>query len=61
MLTPCLNFGMASMPFLMNGSLPFAERVLMEAELDWRKRRKVVDKLAATIILQGYLDSNPRL
>lgn len=38
-----------------------AERVLMEAELDWRKRRKVVDKLAATIILQGYLDSNPRL
>ena len=36
-----------------------AERVLMEAELDWRKRRKVVDKLAATIILQGYLDSNP--
>lgn len=38
-----------------------AERVLMEAELDWRKRRKVVDKLAATIILQGYLDSNPSL
>ena len=38
-----------------------AERVLMETELDWRKRRKVVDKLAATIILQGYLDSNPRL
>lgn len=38
-----------------------AERVLMEAELDWRKRRKVVDKLAATIILQGYLDTNPIL
>ena len=29
--------------------------------LNWQKRRKVVDKLAATIILQGYLDSNPVL
>ncbi|HWQ59016.1 MAG TPA: Holliday junction resolvase RuvX [Clostridia bacterium] len=38
-----------------------AERVLMEAELDWKQRRKVVDKLAATIILQAYLDSNPAL
>lgn len=38
-----------------------AERVLMEAELDWRERRKVVDKLAATIILRAYLDSNPVL
>ena len=38
-----------------------AERVLVEADMDCRKRRKVVDKLAATIILQGYLDSNPVL
>lgn len=38
-----------------------AERVLVEAELDWKKRRKVVDKLAATIILQAYLDSHPVL
>ena len=38
-----------------------AERVLVEADMDWRKRRKVVYKLAATIILQGYLDSNPVL
>lgn len=38
-----------------------AERVLHEAELNWQKRRKVVDKLAATIILQGYLDTNPKL
>lgn len=38
-----------------------AKRVLVEADMDWRKRRKVVDKLAATIILQGYLDSNPVL
>ncbi len=38
-----------------------AERVLIEAEMGWQKRRKVVDKLAAAIILQGYLDSNPTL
>jgi putative Holliday junction resolvase len=38
-----------------------AERVLMEAEMSWQKRRKVVDKLAAVVILQGYLASNPKL
>ncbi len=38
-----------------------AERVLCEAELDWRKRRKVVDKVAAVVILQGYLATNPKL
>ena len=38
-----------------------AERVLCEAEMNWQKRRKVVDKLAATIILQGYLDGNQKL
>ncbi|HWR18460.1 MAG TPA: Holliday junction resolvase RuvX [Clostridia bacterium] len=38
-----------------------AERVLMEAEMNWQKRRKVVDKLAAVVILQGYLASNPKL
>ncbi len=38
-----------------------AERVLMEAEMPWQKRRKVVDKLAAVVILQGYLASNPKL
>ncbi|MBQ9832831.1 MAG: Holliday junction resolvase RuvX [Clostridia bacterium] len=32
-----------------------AERVLNEAELDWRERRKVVDKVAAVMILQSYL------
>lgn len=25
---------------------------------DWKERRKVVDKIAATVILQSYLDSN---
>ncbi len=38
-----------------------AERVLCEQGLDWRERRKVVDKVAAVVILQGYLASNPRL
>jgi putative Holliday junction resolvase len=34
------------------------ERVLIEADLSRKKRRKNIDKLAAQLILQGYLDSN---
>lgn len=34
-----------------------AERVLLMADQSRKKRRKVIDKLAAVIILQGYLDS----
>ncbi len=34
-----------------------ATRILLEADLSRKKRRKVVDKLAAVLILQGYLDS----
>ncbi len=33
-----------------------AERVLLEADMSRAKRRKVIDKIAAVIILQGYLD-----
>ena len=33
-----------------------AELVLLEASVTRRKRKKVIDKLAAQIILQGYLD-----
>ncbi|MBI2369005.1 MAG: Holliday junction resolvase RuvX [Deltaproteobacteria bacterium] len=33
-----------------------AERALFEADLSRRKRRKVIDKMAAAFILQGYLD-----
>lgn len=33
-----------------------AERVLLEADMSRSKRRKVIDKVAAVIILQGYLD-----
>lgn len=32
------------------------ERVLKEDNVSWQKRKKVVDKLAAVYILQGYLD-----
>jgi len=34
-----------------------AEKILLEADLSRLKRRKVIDKVAAAIILQGYLDS----
>ena len=34
------------------------ERTLIEADMSRQKRRKVVDKLAAVNILQGYLDSH---
>lgn len=33
-----------------------AERVLLQADLSRRRRRQVVDQLAAVLILQGYLD-----
>jgi putative holliday junction resolvase len=37
-----------------------AERLLIEADMSRRRRRQVVDKVAATIILQAYLDSRPQ-
>lgn len=37
-----------------------AERVLLEADMSRSKRRKVVDKVAAVLILQGYLDNSWR-
>ena len=33
-----------------------AERVLIQADLSRARRKKVIDKLAASVILQGYLD-----
>lgn len=33
-----------------------AHRVMLEADLSREKRKKIVDKLAAMYILQGYLD-----
>jgi putative Holliday junction resolvase len=34
-----------------------AERVLLEADVSRKKRKKVIDKMAASMILQGYLNS----
>src|SRR5215208_3068771 len=34
-----------------------AERVLLDAAASRARRREVIDKLAAAVILQGYLDS----
>lgn len=33
-----------------------AERLLLQADLSRKKRKRVIDKLSAQIILQGYLD-----
>ncbi|HMK66056.1 MAG TPA: Holliday junction resolvase RuvX [Thermodesulfobacteriota bacterium] len=37
-----------------------AEKILLEGDLSRQKRRKVIDRLAAAFILQGYLDSRPK-
>ncbi len=37
-----------------------AERVLVEADLSRKKRKKVIDKVAAVFILQGYLEKKRR-
>ncbi|WP_409301844.1 Holliday junction resolvase RuvX [Peribacillus sp. SCS-155] len=37
-----------------------AERVLLEADVSRSKRKKVIDKMAAVFILQGYLDSQTK-
>jgi putative Holliday junction resolvase len=34
-----------------------AERVLLSADVSRKKRKKVIDKMSAVMILQGYLDS----
>lgn len=34
-----------------------AERVLLSADVSRKKRKRVIDKMAASLILQGYLDS----
>lgn len=35
-----------------------AERILISADVSRKKRKQVIDKMAAVIILQGFLDSN---
>lgn len=41
-------------------SSSMVERVLLEADMSRKKRKKVRDKLAAQVILQGYLDSRTK-
>ncbi len=38
-----------------------AEKTLLEADMSRQKRRKIVDKIAAVNILQGYLERNHKL
>jgi putative Holliday junction resolvase len=38
-----------------------AQRVLLEADMSRKKRKQVIDKVAALLILQGYLDSQARM
>ncbi len=35
-----------------------ASKVLLEADLSRKKRKRVIDKVAAVLILQGYLDQS---
>lgn len=37
-----------------------AQNILLQGNVSRKKRKKVIDQLAATIILQGYLDSLKR-
>ena len=37
-----------------------AEEYLKEAGLKWEKRKELLDKVSAQIILQNYLDENPK-
>lgn len=36
-----------------------AEELLKEAKIKWEKRKEFLDKVAAQIILQNYMDQNP--
>jgi RNase H-fold protein (predicted Holliday junction resolvase) len=37
-----------------------AEQLLSRREKDWRKRKPLLDAAAAAVILQDYLDAQPR-
>lgn len=38
-----------------------AERTLLEADVSRKNRKKVIDKIAATLILQSYMDAEKNL
>jgi putative holliday junction resolvase len=37
-----------------------AEQILIERDVSWQRRKGLVDQVAAVLILQGYLDAQPR-
>ena len=37
-----------------------AEEYLKEAKIKWEKRKELLDMVSAQIILQNYLDENPK-
>lgn len=37
-----------------------AEEYLKEAHIKWEKRKELLDKISAQIILQNYMDENPK-
>ncbi len=49
--------GVPAVPWDERLSTVASERILIEADLSRKKRRQVVDKVAAAYILQSYLDS----
>lgn len=42
-------------------STVIAEKAMYEAKYKWKERRRVVDKMAAQVILQGYMELHPLL
>jgi putative Holliday junction resolvase len=51
------RFGVATILWDERLTTMAAERVLLEADMSRKKRKKVIDKMAAVMILQGYLNS----
>jgi putative Holliday junction resolvase len=51
------NFSLPVVKWQETLSTKEAEEILINSGVRWEKRKKMVDKLAACIILQGYLDS----
>ena len=51
------NFSLPVVKWQETLSTKEAEEILINSGFRWEKRKKMVDKLAACIILQGYLDS----
>ena len=61
-LVACLR-GLVEVPIVMQDerlSSREAESLLARTEKDWRKRKPLIDATAAAVILQDYLDGQPR-